>query len=66
MCFFAFFGAKIWPAAAGTGELARDLRDQTPMLPPSMLRDTDARGTDPGHAAAACCSSSSRGARHGQ
>ena len=29
MCFFAFFGAKIWPAAAGTGELARDLRDQT-------------------------------------
>ncbi len=27
--FFAFFGAKIWPAAAGTGELARDLRDQT-------------------------------------
>ncbi len=24
-----FFGAKIWPAAAGTGELARDLRDQT-------------------------------------
>ena len=30
MCFFAFFGAKIWPAAAGTGELARDLRDQTP------------------------------------
>ncbi len=30
MCFFAFFGAKIWPAAAGPGELARDLRDQTP------------------------------------
>ncbi len=30
MCvFFSFFGAKIWPAAAGTGELARDLRDQT-------------------------------------
>jgi hypothetical protein len=29
VCFFAFFGAKIWPAAAGTGELARDLRDQT-------------------------------------
>ena len=27
--FFCFFGAKIWPAAAGTGELARDLRDQT-------------------------------------
>ena len=33
MCFFAFFGAKIWPAAAGTGELARDLRDQTPPGP---------------------------------
>ncbi len=32
MCFFAFFGAKIWPAAAGPGELARDLRDQTPEL----------------------------------
>ena len=31
VCFFAFFGAKIWPAAAGTGELARDLRDQTPV-----------------------------------
>ena len=30
VCFFAFFGAKIWPAAADTGELARDLRDQTP------------------------------------
>ena len=29
VCFFAFFGAKIWPAAADTGELARDLRDQT-------------------------------------
>ena len=28
--FFCFFRAKIWPAAAGTGELARDLRDQTP------------------------------------
>ncbi len=27
--FFYFFRAKIWPAAAGTGELARDLRDQT-------------------------------------
>ncbi len=27
--FFCFFRAKIWPAAAGTGELARDLRDQT-------------------------------------
>jgi hypothetical protein len=33
VCFFAFFGAKIWPAAAGTGELARDLRDQTPRYP---------------------------------
>ena len=32
VCFFAFFRAKIWPAAAGTGELARDLRDQTPPL----------------------------------
>ncbi len=30
--FFCFFGAKIWPAAAGTGELARDLRGQTPSL----------------------------------
>ena len=36
MCFFAFFRAKIWPAAAGTGELARDLRDQT-RGPPQML-----------------------------
>ncbi len=35
MCFFAFFGAKIWPAAAGTGELARDLRDQTPCSSPA-------------------------------
>ena len=33
VCFFAFFGAKIWPAAAGTGELARDLRDQTQRPP---------------------------------
>jgi hypothetical protein len=33
VCFFAFFGAKIWPAAAGTGELARDLRDQTLSMP---------------------------------
>ena len=33
MCFFAFFGAKIWPAAAGPGELARDLRDQTLKAP---------------------------------
>ncbi len=32
--FFCFFRAKIWPAAAGTGELARDLRDQTPLPPP--------------------------------
>ncbi len=31
MCFFAFFGAKIWPAGAATGELARELRDQTPV-----------------------------------
>jgi hypothetical protein len=30
--FFCFFRAKIWPAAAGTGELARDLRDQTPCV----------------------------------
>ena len=29
MCFFAFFGAKIWPAAADTGELGWDLRDPT-------------------------------------
>jgi hypothetical protein len=29
VCFFAFFGAKIRPAAAGTGELGWDLRDQT-------------------------------------
>ena len=33
VCFFAFFGAKIWPAAADTGELARDLRDQTHISP---------------------------------
>ena len=29
VCFFAFFGAKIWPAAADTGELGWDLRDPT-------------------------------------
>ena len=29
VCFFAFLGAKIRPAAAGTGELGWDLRDQT-------------------------------------
>ena len=34
--FFCFFRAKIWPAAAGTGELARDLRDQTRL--PLVLR----------------------------
>ena len=28
--FFCFFGAKIWPAAADTGELGWDLRDPTP------------------------------------
>ena len=33
--FFCFFRAKIWPAAAGTGELARDLRDQTRTRAPS-------------------------------
>ena len=33
VCFFAFFGAKIRPAAAGTGELGWDLRDQTPEDP---------------------------------
>ena len=27
--FFCFFGAKIWPAAADTGELGWDLRDPT-------------------------------------
>ena len=32
--FFCFFGAKIWPAAADTGELGWDLRDPTlPALP---------------------------------
>ena len=29
--FFCFFGAKIWPAAADTGELGWDLRDPTPL-----------------------------------
>ena len=33
VCFFAFFGAKIRPAAAGTGELGWDLRDQTQTAP---------------------------------
>ena len=35
--FFCFFRAKIWPAAAGTGELARDLRDQTHLLRSRLL-----------------------------
>ena len=30
MCFFAFSGPKIRPAAADTGELGWDLRDPTP------------------------------------
>jgi len=38
VCFFAFFGAKIWPAAAGPGELARDLRDQTQDLTRLIIR----------------------------
>ena len=53
MCFVSFFGAKIWPAAAGTGELARDLRDQTPTsthnLPVAVLcRFPEARGPGAG------------------
>jgi hypothetical protein len=38
VCFyvFCFFGAKIWPAAADTGELGWDLRDPTP---PRTQRD---------------------------
>ena len=42
VCFFAFFGAKIWPAAADTGELARDLRDQTLLPNPASLAGDDA------------------------
>ena len=44
MCFFSFSGAKIWPAAAGTGELARDLRDPTHIYTLRTLRSDESAG----------------------
>ncbi len=52
--FFCFFRAKIWPAAAGTGELARDLRDQTPPNPaPGPPAECRPAAAPPAQAAAA-------------
>ena len=55
------------PGRAGVGRESRPESKKGPMLPPSMLRDTDAKrggGTDHSHVAAVC-SSSSGSARHG-